>query len=147
MTSLFWFNFPSKMSSETQPPINGLDEASPVLHVDAGENEEGDEEGVPEEPQTTGQCHDQQFMVCYIINCSGDGRKKKKKKTEQGDPPRIGLSKFYPDGIYPEGEIQLYKDECVGRPVIFLTGLQDTNLSETAIPGASRQKKNDTMNA
>jgi hypothetical protein len=88
-----------------------------------------------------------------LRNCSGDGRKKKKKKkpkkkkTEQGDPPRIGLSKFYPDGIYPEGEIQLYKDECVGRPVIFLIGLQDTNLSETAIPGASRQKKNDTMNA
>src|SRR5882672_8489927 len=67
MTSLFWFNFPSKMSSETEPPINGLDEASPVLHVDAGENEEGDEEGVLEEPQTTGQCHDQQFMVCYIM--------------------------------------------------------------------------------
>jgi len=49
----------------------------------------------------------------------GDGKKKKKKKKpkkkkpEQSDPPRIGLSKFFPDGIYPEGEIQPYKDECV----------------------------------
>jgi methionyl aminopeptidase len=50
----------------------------------------------------------------------GEGKKKKKKKKskkkkpEQSDPPRIGLSKFYPDGIYPEGEIQPYKDEWVG---------------------------------
>jgi methionyl aminopeptidase len=49
----------------------------------------------------------------------GEGKKKKKKKkpkkkkAEQSDPPRIGLSKFYPDGVYPEGEIQLYKKECV----------------------------------
>ena len=40
-------------------------------------------------------------------------KKARKKKVEQSDPPRIGLSKLYPDGIYPEGEIQLYKDECV----------------------------------
>jgi methionyl aminopeptidase len=39
-------------------------------------------------------------------------KKPKKKKAEQSDPPRIGLSKFFPDGIYPEGEIQHYKDEC-----------------------------------
>lgn len=49
--------------------------------------------------------------------CTGDAKKKKKKKkpkkkkAEQSDPPRIGLSKFFPDGIYPEGEIQEYKDE------------------------------------
>ncbi|KAJ7161316.1 methionine aminopeptidase 2-like protein [Mycena crocata] len=38
-------------------------------------------------------------------------KKPKKKKPEQSDPPRIGLSKFFPDGIYPEGEIQHYKDD------------------------------------
>ena len=49
--------------------------------------------------------------------CIADAKKKKKKKKpkkkklEQSDPPRVGLSKFYPDGIYPEGEIQEYKDE------------------------------------
>lgn len=49
----------------------------------------------------------------------GEGKKKKKKKKakkkklEQSDPPRTGLSKFFPDGIYPEGEIQPYKDEYV----------------------------------
>lgn len=45
-------------------------------------------------------------------------KKSKKKKTEkQSDPPRVGLSKFFPDGVYPEGEIQPYKDECV---ILFL---------------------------
>ena len=29
-------------------------------------------------------------------------KKKPKKKVEQSDPPRIGLSKFYTDGIYPQ---------------------------------------------
>jgi hypothetical protein len=38
-------------------------------------------------------------------------KKAKKKKLEQSDPPRIGLSKFFTEGIYPEGEIQRYKDE------------------------------------
>ncbi|KAJ6504357.1 methionine aminopeptidase 2-like protein [Mycena vulgaris] len=38
-------------------------------------------------------------------------KKPKKKKPEQSDPPRIGLSKFFPDGVYPEGEIQHYKDD------------------------------------
>lgn len=48
---------------------------------------------------------------------AGEGKKKKKKKKPkkkkpgQTEPPRVGLSKFYPDGIYPEGEIQTYKDE------------------------------------
>ncbi|KAF9469783.1 peptidase M24, structural domain-containing protein [Collybia nuda] len=42
-------------------------------------------------------------------------KKPKKKKLEQGDPPRTGLSKFYPDGIYPVGEIQHYKDDNTWR--------------------------------
>ncbi|KAG6842449.1 hypothetical protein C0991_007579 [Blastosporella zonata] len=52
---------------------------------------------------------------------AGEGKKKKKKKkpkkkkAEQSDPPRIGLSKFFPDGIYPEGEIQPYKDDNTWR--------------------------------
>ncbi|KAG2022837.1 methionine aminopeptidase 2B [Coprinopsis cinerea AmutBmut pab1-1] len=65
------------------------------------ENEEGDEEvedGAPVE---------------------GAAKKKKKKKkpkkksgkTGQSDPPRVGLSKFFPDGNYPVGEIQEYKDD------------------------------------
>ncbi|RDB28836.1 Methionine aminopeptidase 2, partial [Hypsizygus marmoreus] len=52
---------------------------------------------------------------------TGEGKKKKKKKKpkkkkpEQSDPPRIGLSKFFPDGIYPVGEIQPYKDDNTWR--------------------------------
>ncbi|KAJ7043032.1 methionine aminopeptidase 2-like protein [Mycena alexandri] len=52
---------------------------------------------------------------------TGDAKKKKKKKKpkkkkpEQSDPPRIGLSKFFPDGNYPVGEIQHYKDDNAWR--------------------------------
>lgn len=54
---------------------------------------------------------------------TGEGKKKKKKKKPkkktkltQGDPPRTGLSKFFPDGNYPVGEEQEYKDEYVSPP-------------------------------
>lgn len=60
-------------------------------------------------------------MLCGL-KCAGEGKKKKKKKKPkkkkaagagavQTDPPRIGLSKFFPDGHYPEGEAQEYTDE------------------------------------
>ncbi|KAJ7651686.1 peptidase M24, structural domain-containing protein [Mycena polygramma] len=39
----------------------------------------------------------------------------RRKSPEQSDPPRIGLSKFFPDGHYPEGEIQHYKDDNAWR--------------------------------
>ncbi|KAL0951650.1 hypothetical protein HGRIS_008330 [Hohenbuehelia grisea] len=42
-------------------------------------------------------------------------KKSKKKKVEQSDPPRVPVSKFFPDGVYPEGEIQPYKDDNVWR--------------------------------
>ncbi|KAG6335093.1 hypothetical protein ID866_4002 [Astraeus odoratus] len=49
---------------------------------------------------------------------AGDAKKKKKKKkkpkkkkAEQSDPPRVGLSKIFTNGIFPEGEIQPYKDD------------------------------------
>ncbi|KDQ15736.1 hypothetical protein BOTBODRAFT_31624 [Botryobasidium botryosum FD-172 SS1] len=61
----------------------------------------------------------------------GEKKKKKKKKSKkkkaggatlvgpggikQTDPPRIGLSKFYPDGVYPEGEVQEYKNDNAWR--------------------------------
>ena len=38
-------------------------------------------------------------------------KKPKKKKLEQTEPPTIGLSKLFPDGKFPEGELQEYKDE------------------------------------
>ena len=54
-----------------------------------------------------------------MIIPTGEGKKKKKKKKPkkkkigvvQSDPPRIGLSKLFPDANYPEGEIQEYVDE------------------------------------
>lgn len=62
------------------------------------------------------------FTCDVQIGLPGEGAKKKKKKkkpkkksakVEQSDPPRVGLSKFFPDGNYPEGELQDYKDEWV----------------------------------
>lgn len=52
---------------------------------------------------------------------AGEGKKKKKKKKpkkkklQQTEPPTIGLSKLFPDGNYPEGELQDYKDEYAPR--------------------------------
>jgi len=53
----------------------------------------------------------------------GEGAKKKKKKKKpkkkakatQSDPPRVGLSKFFPDGNYPVGEVCEYKDDNRSR--------------------------------
>lgn len=53
------------------------------------------------------------------IYVAGEGKKKKKKKKskkskkhhEQSEPPRVGLTKLFPSGTYPEGELQEYKDE------------------------------------
>ncbi|KAF8921911.1 peptidase M24, structural domain-containing protein [Mucidula mucida] len=42
-------------------------------------------------------------------------KKPKKKKLEQSDPPRIGITKFFPNGVYPEGELQPYKDDNAWR--------------------------------
>ncbi|KAF9074923.1 peptidase M24A, methionine aminopeptidase [Rhodocollybia butyracea] len=52
---------------------------------------------------------------------NGDAKKKKKKKkpkkkkVEQSEPPRVGLSKIFTNGIYPEGELQPYKDDNAWR--------------------------------
>ena len=87
---------------------------------DHDENDEGDE-GTPETVGAGGMWTD---IMLYFIQCicTAEGkRKKKKKRTKkkkpgsveavQTDPPRIGLSKFFPTGHFPEGEIQEYTDE------------------------------------
>lgn len=59
-------------------------------------------------------------VICYSEETKKKKKKKKpkKKKAQQSDPPRVGLSKIFTNGIYPEGEIQPYKDECVLQQVI-----------------------------
>lgn len=52
-------------------------------------------------------------------DAGGDGaaakkkKKKKKKGLKQTEPPSIPLARFFPDDVYPEGEWQSYRDECV----------------------------------
>jgi len=70
-------------------------------------------------------------------------KKSKKKKLEQTDPPRVGLSKFYPDGIYPEGEIQTYKNECVLTTADVLSGA--LIFDGTVMHGERPRKRNATM--
>jgi hypothetical protein len=70
-------------------------------------------------------------------------KKPKKKKLEQSDPPRIGLSKFYPDGNYPVGEIQEYKDEQV---LFFFSHLLAFN-EGVVTHGEQRTRKKDTSSA
>lgn len=62
------------------------------------------------------ECH--HLPIALLLNTGESKKKKKKKKTkkkkmEQSDPPRVGLSKLFSNGAYPEGEIQQYKDEYV----------------------------------
>ncbi|KZV87992.1 peptidase M24A, methionine aminopeptidase [Exidia glandulosa HHB12029] len=53
----------------------------------------------------------------------GQAKKKKKKKkpkkksptVKQSDPPRVGLTKLFPSGVYPEGEVVEYKDDNASR--------------------------------
>jgi len=42
-------------------------------------------------------------------------KKSKKKKPVQSDPPRVGLSKLFPNGVYPEGELQQYANDNYWR--------------------------------
>ncbi|KAF8586271.1 peptidase M24A, methionine aminopeptidase [Ramaria rubella] len=62
----------------------------------------------------------------WDLICTGEGKKKRKKKKSkkkktsgagvvQTDPPRIGLSKFFLDGHFPEGELQEYTDDNTYR--------------------------------
>ncbi|KII93622.1 hypothetical protein PLICRDRAFT_35851 [Plicaturopsis crispa FD-325 SS-3] len=92
-------------ATQVETKTNGTDPSVPVadVQVDVDEADDAEEDAVD------------------ASGATGDAKKKKKKKkpkkkkAEQSDPPRIGLSKFFPDGIYPEGEIQEYKDDNVWR--------------------------------
>ncbi|KAH9949402.1 methionine aminopeptidase 2-like protein [Amylocystis lapponica] len=77
----------------------------PPVPVDVDDDDDGEDDGVPDAP-TPG---------------AGDSKKKKKKKkpkkkkAEQSEPPRVGLSKLFPDGHWPEGELQEYKHDNAWR--------------------------------
>jgi methionyl aminopeptidase len=77
----------------------------PSDHVELKEEEEEEEEVMNEGENGAGE---------------SEKKKKKKKKSKkkkgavpavQSDPPRVGLSLLFPNGIYPEGEVQEYKNE------------------------------------
>ena len=92
--------------------------------------------------------------ACLRFDCIGEGKKKKKKKKpkkkaakteQQSEPPRVGLSKLFPDGNYPEGELHEYKDEyvinlcldfCIALIVMLLV----------AMHGGQQMKRSDTLN-
>ncbi|GBE77449.1 Methionine aminopeptidase 2 [Sparassis crispa] len=79
------------------------------------------EEAIPPAVVDDDDLDEEEDGVAEVHPSGGDAKKKKKKKkpkkkkVEQSDPPRIGLSKFFHDGIYPEGELQEYKDDNAWR--------------------------------
>lgn len=89
-------------------------------------------------------------LIAEVLDGAGEGKKKKKKKKskkkkpEQTEPPTIGLSKFFPDGNYPEGELQEYKDESVSRQTSSFLALQLMYI--TAMHGVLHQKRCATTN-
>lgn len=92
-------------SQEANIPQDLEKEIPPSLAPD-GEDENDDEEEDEGEHAANG--------------AGGEGKKKKKKKkpkkkktaqAQQSEPPRVGLTKIFTKGIYPEGEICEYKDD------------------------------------
>ncbi|KAG8998894.1 Methionine aminopeptidase 2 [Tulasnella sp. JGI-2019a] len=58
---------------------------------------------------------DEDIKVAEQDGVNDDGKAKKKrnrtKKVKQSDPPRVGLTKIFTDGIFPVGEICEYKND------------------------------------
>ncbi|KAA1467880.1 peptidase M24A, methionine aminopeptidase [Dentipellis sp. KUC8613] len=83
---------------ETTTPANGVEKQPHVVNGDEeADGEEGEEE-VAEAPGTGGKKKKKK-------------KKPKKKKQEQSEPPRVPVSKLFPDGNYPVGQIEEYRDE------------------------------------
>ncbi|KAL9716408.1 Methionine aminopeptidase 2 [Leucoagaricus gongylophorus] len=78
---------------------NGEPEKESGADLDAEQSVEDDEHDIAE------------GGVCGEGKKKKKKRKSKKKKVYQSEPPRVGLSKLFPNGIYPEGEIQEYRDD------------------------------------
>ncbi|KAI0734377.1 peptidase M24A methionine aminopeptidase [Fomitopsis betulina] len=93
----------------TQGPIADEKEKEQQVPPDVVVDGEEDEEEGEEEETVNG------------MPAAGEGKKKKKKKKSkkkkatQTEPPRVGLSKLFPDGKYPEGELQEYKNDNAWR--------------------------------
>ncbi|KAJ8585843.1 peptidase M24A, methionine aminopeptidase [Rhizopogon salebrosus TDB-379] len=73
--------------------------------VSQDHEDDGEEDDVVEEPAGVGEGTKKKKKK----------KKPKKKKAHQSDPPRVGLSKIFTNGVYPEGEIQPYKDDNAWR--------------------------------
>ncbi|KAI6135512.1 methionine aminopeptidase 2-like protein [Pisolithus croceorrhizus] len=79
----------------------------------------------PEDEELVGHHEEADSDECAAegdVGAGGDAKKKKKKKkkpkkkrVEQSDPPGVGLSKIFTDGVYPEGEVQPYKNDNAWR--------------------------------
>ncbi|KAH0838097.1 peptidase M24, structural domain-containing protein [Lanmaoa asiatica] len=80
-----------------------VDEETDLTQNDPDPEADSEEEHVADEPGVGGQKKKKKK------------KKPKKKKIQQTDPPRVGLSKIFTNGIYPEGEIQPYKDDNAWR--------------------------------
>ncbi|KAF7308205.1 Methionine aminopeptidase 2 [Mycena chlorophos] len=99
-------------------------EIVPAAEVD---DDEVDDEGAPGAGSPpTDSALPNHTLTSFVSPPEGNAEAKKKKKKKkpkkkgpvkpvQSDPPRVGLSQFFPDGVYPVGEIHEYKDDNTWR--------------------------------
>jgi len=120
-----WSNMILKHRTQQMSPVEvarKLEDPVPPEVID-DEDEEGNEEDAIAEDAGPGECGvfvlSQPFISFLALgSATGDAKKKKKKKKskkktskKQSEPPRVGLSQLFPTSIFPEGEIQEYKNE------------------------------------
>ncbi|KIK99471.1 hypothetical protein PAXRUDRAFT_8851 [Paxillus rubicundulus Ve08.2h10] len=105
---------------ELKAVVKAGEEKEPIQNEQVLE-EDSEEDAAAEEPGAGGEVYSVRSHVDHGL-ISGEGQKKKKKKkkpkkkkVQQTDPPRVGLSKIFSSGLYPEGEIQPYKDDNTWR--------------------------------
>ncbi|KAH8099810.1 methionine aminopeptidase 2-like protein [Cristinia sonorae] len=93
--------------NETVAAVTSGHPIPPEHHVESeDDNDDIEEDGVANDAPANGEAKKKKKK-----------KKPKKKKTAltQSEPPRVGLSKLFPDGNFPEGELQEYKDDNAWR--------------------------------
>ena len=96
------------VSEPSGPELNGKMESLSVDQLNNGLH--GESEGDGDE--------DEEGAGDVITKTKKKSKKSKKKKksgagVQQSDPPRVGISKFFPSGQYPVGEIKEYLERYI----------------------------------
>lgn len=112
---------PVSINRASKDVQNGIELENGVekLKLDGNKGQEGNGNGDADANDEDENDDDEEDAVGVA---GGEGKKKKKKKksnkkkkTVQSEPPRVGLSKIFKDGIYPVGEEVEYANDTTSR--------------------------------